>query len=80
MKYLLDTSVFLLALAAPDRLNRRSRELLSNARAGLFLSAASSWWKARKAGNRKRGAAREPVAAASAFAEGEPQHSSVGER
>ena len=43
MKYLLDTSVFLRALAAPDRLNRRARELLSSARAGLFLSAASSW-------------------------------------
>lgn len=43
MKYLLDTSVFLLALAAPERLNRRARDLLSSERAGLFLSAASSW-------------------------------------
>jgi PIN domain nuclease of toxin-antitoxin system len=43
VKYLLDTSVFLLALAAPERLNRRARDLLANERAGLFLSAASSW-------------------------------------
>lgn len=43
MKYLLDTSVFLWALATPERLNRRARELLSNGREGLFLSAASSW-------------------------------------
>jgi PIN domain nuclease of toxin-antitoxin system len=43
MKYLLDTSVFLWALAAPNRLNRKARELLSSQRSGLFLSAASSW-------------------------------------
>lgn len=43
MKYLLDTGVFLWALAVPDKLNRRARELLSNEREGLFLSAASSW-------------------------------------
>ena len=43
MKYLLDTSVFLWALAAPGKLNRRARSLLSNEREGLFLSAASSW-------------------------------------
>lgn len=43
MKYLLDTSVFLWALAAPGKLNRRARNLLSNEREGLFLSAASSW-------------------------------------
>lgn len=43
MKYLLDTSVFLWALAVPDKLNRRARELLSNQREGLFLSAASAW-------------------------------------
>ncbi len=43
MKYLLDTSVFLWALAAPGKLNRRARDLLSNEREGLFLSAASSW-------------------------------------
>ena len=43
MKYLLDTGVFLWALAAPSKLNRRARELLSNQREGLFLSAASAW-------------------------------------
>jgi len=41
--YLLDTSVFLWALAAPRKLNRRARDLLANSREGLFLSAASSW-------------------------------------
>lgn len=43
MKFLLDTSVFLWALATPGKLNRRARELLSSEREGLFLSAASSW-------------------------------------
>ena len=43
MKYLLDTSVFLWALASPERLNRRARDVLSSEREGLFLSAASSW-------------------------------------
>ena len=43
MKYLLDTSVFLWALAAPSKLNRRARQLLLNQREGLFLSAASAW-------------------------------------
>ena len=44
MKYLLDTNVFLCALAAPEKLNRRARELLSGEGQGeLFLSAASSW-------------------------------------
>ncbi len=43
MKYLLDTGVFLWALAVPNKLNRRARELLSKEREGLFLSAASSW-------------------------------------
>jgi len=43
MKYLMDTSVFLWALAAPAKLNRRARNLLSNEREGLFLSAASCW-------------------------------------
>lgn len=40
---MLDTSVFLWALAAPAKLNRRARALLSNEREGLFLSAASAW-------------------------------------
>ncbi len=43
MNYLLDTSVFLWALAEPSRLNRRARELLSREQGELFLSAASSW-------------------------------------
>jgi PIN domain nuclease of toxin-antitoxin system len=43
MKYLLDTSVFLWALAAPEKLNRRARKLLSDQRQQLFFSAASSW-------------------------------------
>jgi PIN domain nuclease of toxin-antitoxin system len=43
MKYLLDTSVFLWALATPEKLNRRARGLLSHERDGLFFSAASSW-------------------------------------
>jgi PIN domain nuclease of toxin-antitoxin system len=42
MKYLLDSGVFLWALGAPNKLNRRARELLANEREGLFLSAASS--------------------------------------
>jgi PIN domain nuclease of toxin-antitoxin system len=43
MKYLLDTRVFLWALAAPEKLNRRARKLLSDQRQQLFFSAASSW-------------------------------------
>ena len=43
MKYLLDTSVFLWALAAVEKLNPKAQELLSNTREELFLSAASAW-------------------------------------
>ena len=43
MKYLLDTGVFLWALAVPRKLNRRARELLSKQREAMFLSAASAW-------------------------------------
>jgi PIN domain nuclease of toxin-antitoxin system len=43
VKYLLDTGVFLLGRAAPNRLNQRARELLAHERSGLYLSAASSW-------------------------------------
>ncbi len=43
MKYLLDTSVFLWALAAVEKLNSKAQELLSNTREDLFLSAASAW-------------------------------------
>ncbi len=43
MKYLLDTGVFLWALAVPEKLNRQARALLSKEREGMYLSAASSW-------------------------------------
>ncbi len=43
MKYLLDTSVFLWALAEVEKLNPKAQELLSNTREDLFLSAASAW-------------------------------------
>jgi PIN domain nuclease of toxin-antitoxin system len=43
MAYLLDTSVFLSAVIAPDRLNRRAQQLLAEQSETLFLSAASSW-------------------------------------
>lgn len=43
MAYLLDTSVFLNAVIAPERLNRRAQELLSHQAENFFLSSASSW-------------------------------------
>lgn len=43
MKYLLDTSIFLLAEVSPESLNRKARDLLSNDGDRFFLSAASSW-------------------------------------
>lgn len=43
MNLLLDTSVFLWALASPEKLNRKTRELLTRGRDELFFSAASSW-------------------------------------
>ena len=43
MKYLLDTSVLLWAQEAPEKLNRKARELLSDDQAWLFLSAVNSW-------------------------------------
>lgn len=43
MAYLLDTSVFLNAIVAPERLNRRAQELLSQQAQTFFLSSASSW-------------------------------------
>ena len=43
MPYLLDTSVFLRALIAPERLNPSARRLLSDESDSLFLSAATSW-------------------------------------
>jgi PIN domain nuclease of toxin-antitoxin system len=41
--YLLDTSIFLWSLGAPERLNREAVALLEDTTAELFLSAASSW-------------------------------------
>jgi PIN domain nuclease of toxin-antitoxin system len=43
MPYLLDTSVFLSAVIAPEHLGRRARQLLSEQSEVFFLSAASSW-------------------------------------
>jgi len=43
MAYLLDTSVFLSAIIAPDRLNRHAQELLAQQSETLFLSGGSSW-------------------------------------
>lgn len=43
MKCLLDTNVFLWALGAPEKLNRRAQRILSGPRHALFLSAVSSW-------------------------------------
>ena len=43
MRYLLDTSVFLWALAAVEKLNPKAQKLLSKTREELFLSAASAW-------------------------------------
>ncbi len=43
MKYLLDTSVWLWSLAAPERIGREGRELLVRGTQEIYLSAASSW-------------------------------------
>ena len=43
MKYLLDTSVFLLAVAAEERLNLRAKEVLAAPSSELYLSVAGSW-------------------------------------
>lgn len=43
MPYLLDTNVFLHAVIAPERLNRRARRLLSHTSGSLLVSAVSSW-------------------------------------
>ncbi|HET7205574.1 MAG TPA: type II toxin-antitoxin system VapC family toxin [Terriglobales bacterium] len=41
--FLLDTSVFLWSLAAPDKLNSEALQVLREQHQRLFLSAASSW-------------------------------------
>lgn len=43
MRYLLDTSVWLRSLIAPERINERARQILANGGEELYLSAASSW-------------------------------------
>ena len=43
MRYLLDTSVFLWSVGAPERLNRRASSVLSSVLSEVYLSAASSW-------------------------------------
>jgi PIN domain nuclease of toxin-antitoxin system len=43
MRYLLDTGVFLWSLGGVERLNREARELLSENKEEVYLSAASSW-------------------------------------
>ena len=49
MKILIDTGCWLWSLAAPERLNKRARDLLSDPAHTLYLSAASSWEIAIKA-------------------------------
>lgn len=49
MKILIDTGCWLWSLAAPERLNKRARDLLSDPAHALYLSAASSWEIAIKA-------------------------------
>lgn len=49
MRILLDTGCWLWSLAAPERLNQKARDLLTDRRHTLYLSAASSWEIAIKA-------------------------------
>ena|ERR1700761_7615397 len=53
MKYLLDTGVFLWALAAPEKLNQKSREFIAREKQATYLSAVSSWEISVKVGIRK---------------------------
>lgn len=43
MKYLLDTSVFILSLNEPERLNDKAQHILKNGNEEIYLSAASTW-------------------------------------
>jgi PIN domain nuclease of toxin-antitoxin system len=43
MKYLLDTSVFLLGVAAEERLNARAQEVLTAPSSELYMSVAGTW-------------------------------------
>jgi PIN domain nuclease of toxin-antitoxin system len=49
MKILMDTGCWLWSLTAPERLNKKARDLLSDRAHTLYLSAASSWEIAIKA-------------------------------
>lgn len=49
MKILVDTGCWLWSLTAPEHLNKKARELLSDRAHALYLSAASSWEIAIKA-------------------------------
>src|SRR5437867_7849041 len=49
-RYLLDTSVFLWNAGTPERLNRGVRDLLGKSADPIFVSAATSWEIAIKAG------------------------------
>lgn len=50
MKYLLDTNVWLWSLFEPERIARNTREVLADFSQDVFLSAATSWEVAIKAG------------------------------
>lgn len=43
MKYLLDTSVWLWSLTAPERVSARGRRVLASGKTEIYLSAASAW-------------------------------------
>jgi PIN domain nuclease of toxin-antitoxin system len=43
VKYLLDTSVWIWSLAAPERIGREGWDVLERGRGEFYLSAASSW-------------------------------------
>lgn len=53
MKYLLDTGILIHSQMAPLRLNRQAIDLLQDSSSELFISAASSWEIAIKAGTGK---------------------------
>jgi PIN domain nuclease of toxin-antitoxin system len=53
MKYLLDTGVLIHNLIAQPKLSRRALELLAHSSSELYISAASSWEIAIKAGSGK---------------------------
>lgn len=50
MRLLLDTQVFLWSIAATERLSRRARRVIEDGANDVFLSAASAWEIAIKAG------------------------------